>query len=90
MIQSAADNQSKLLNVINEIFTYVIDPYSSKKVIRINPKLTEESLQKAIENTRKFIVELYLNSFFLHRILSLLGISTGIWSNIFLPDIGTE
>jgi hypothetical protein len=60
MIQSAADNQSKLLDVINEIFTYVIDPYSSKKVIRINPKLTEESLQKAIEKTRKFIVELYI------------------------------
>jgi len=60
MIQSAADNQSKLLDVINEIFTYVIDPYSSKKAIRINPKLTEDSLQKAIEKTRKFIVELYI------------------------------
>ena len=60
MIQSAADNQSKLLDVINEIFTYVIDPYSAKKVIRINPKLTEESLQNAIEKTRKFIVELYI------------------------------
>ena len=60
MIQSAADNQSKLLEVVNDIFTYVIDPYSSKKVIRINPKLTEDSLQKAIEKTRKFIVELYI------------------------------
>ena len=60
MIQSAADNQSKLLDVINEIFTYVIDPYSTKKVIRINPKLTEDSLQKAIEKTRKFIIELYI------------------------------
>ena len=60
MIQSAADNQSKLLDVINEIFTYVIDPYSGKKVIRINPKLTEDSLQTAIEKTRKFIVELYI------------------------------
>ena len=60
MIQTAADNQSKLLDVINEIFTYVIDPYSSKKAIRINPKLTEDSLQKAIEKTRKFIVELYI------------------------------
>jgi hypothetical protein len=60
MIQSAADNQSKLLDVINEIFTYVIDPYSGKKAIRINPKLTEDSLQKAIEKTRKFIVELYI------------------------------
>jgi hypothetical protein len=60
MIQNAADNQSKLLAIINEIFTYVIDPYSSKKVIRINPKLTEDLLQKAIENTRKFIIELYI------------------------------
>ena len=60
IIQSAADNQSKLLDVINEIFTYVIDPYSGKKVIRINPKLTEDSLQTAIEKTRKFIVELYI------------------------------
>ena len=60
MIQSAAENQSKLLSVINDIFTYVIDPYSSKKVIRINPKLTEDSLQKAIEKTRKFIIDLYI------------------------------
>jgi len=60
MIQSAADNQSKLLSVINELFTYVIDPYSGKKSIRINPKLTDELLQKAIEKTRKFIVGLYV------------------------------
>ena len=39
MIQTAADNQSKLLSVINDLFTYVIDPYSGKKVIRINQKL---------------------------------------------------
>jgi len=60
MIQTAADNQSKLLSVINELFTYVIDPYSGKKVIRINPKLNEEFLQKAVEKTRRFIVDLYI------------------------------
>lgn len=60
MIQSAADNQSKLLSVINELFTYVIDPYSGKKVIRINPKLNDELLQKAVEKTRGFIVNLYI------------------------------
>jgi hypothetical protein len=60
MIQSAADNQYKLLNIINELFTYVIDPYSGKRVIRINPKLTEDSLQKAVEKTRKYIVNLYI------------------------------
>ena len=60
MIQSASDNQYKLLDVINELFTYVIDPYSSKRVIRINPKLTDDLLQKAIVKTRKFIVDLYV------------------------------
>jgi hypothetical protein len=60
MIQSASDNQYKLLDIINELFTYVNDPYSGKRVIRINPKLTDESLQKAVEKTRKYIVNLYV------------------------------
>lgn len=60
MIQSAADNQFKLLSVINDLFTYVNDPYTGKRVIRVNPKLTDESLQKAVEKTRKFIVDLYI------------------------------
>ena len=60
MIKNAADNQSKLLSVINELFTYVIDPYSGKRVIRVNPKLTDELLQKCVEKTRRFIVDLYI------------------------------
>ena len=60
MIQTASDNQYKLLDVINELFTYVIDPYTSKQVIRINPKLTEASLQQAVVKTRRFIVDLYV------------------------------
>ena len=31
-----------------------------KKVIRVNPKLTEESLQKVVEKTRYLIVDLYV------------------------------
>jgi hypothetical protein len=60
MIRNASDNQYKLLEVINELFTYVTDPYTGKRVIRINPKLTDESLQKAVEKTRKLIVNLYV------------------------------
>jgi hypothetical protein len=60
MIQTAATNQSKLLEVINELFTYVNDPYTGKRVIRINPTLTDELLQKAVEKTRKFIITLYV------------------------------
>ena len=60
MIQTAAENQSKLLSVINELFTYVIDPYSGKKVIRINPVLNDKLLQESIEKTRRLIVDLYV------------------------------
>jgi hypothetical protein len=61
MIQTAANNQSKLLEVVNELFTYVIDPYTGKQKIRVNPKLTEESLQKSVEKTRKLIIQLYVD-----------------------------
>jgi len=61
MIQNAADNQHQLLSVINILFTYVYDPYNKeKKVIRINPNLTDNLLQKAVENTRKLIINLYV------------------------------
>jgi hypothetical protein len=60
MISSAASKQSELLSIINDIFTYVIDPYTNKRKIRINPKLTEEILQKDIEKARRIIIELYV------------------------------
>ena len=60
MINSASDNQSKLLGIINELFIFVNEPYSDKKKIRINPKLNEESLQKIVERTRSIIIELYV------------------------------
>jgi hypothetical protein len=60
MIQNASNNQSKLLSIINQLFTYVIDPYTNKKVIRVNPKLNEEILQKSVDKTRSLIVDLYI------------------------------
>jgi len=60
MIQTAADHQSKLLSIINELFSFIIDPYSGKKVIRVNPKLNDDLLQKAVEKTRRLIVNLYV------------------------------
>ena len=38
----------------------MIDPYTGKQKIRVNPKLTEESLQKSVEKTRKLIIALYV------------------------------
>jgi hypothetical protein len=60
MIQTAADNQIKLLDVINQLFTYTIDTKTQKRIIRVNPELTERSLQEAVEKTRKYIMDLYI------------------------------
>jgi hypothetical protein len=60
MIHTAADNQQKLLEVINQIFTYTIDTKTGKRVIRVNPALTEKSLQEAVEKTRRYIMDLYI------------------------------
>jgi hypothetical protein len=60
MIQNATAKQKDLLNIINELFSFVEDPYSGKKKIRVNPKLTEDGLQKIVELSRNVIVELYV------------------------------
>jgi hypothetical protein len=60
MIQTANNNQNKLLNILNEIFVYTIDPQTNKKKIRINPKLTEEKLQQIVIETRAIIITLYI------------------------------
>ena len=61
MINRASSKQSELLLIINEIFTFVIDPFTKKKRIRISPTLTDDLLQKAVEKARKIIIELYVS-----------------------------
>jgi hypothetical protein len=60
MIEQASEKQKELLKVINELFSFVNDPNTGKKKVRVNPKLTEESLQKMVEISRKIILELYV------------------------------
>ena len=60
MITTAKTNQNKLLAIIDKLFVFVIDPSTSKKIITINPKLNDTSLQEIIEETRNIIVNLYI------------------------------
>ena len=60
MIDSANKNQDKLTDIINELFTYTIDPQTKKKVIRVNPVLTEDKLQQVVVDTRALVIKLYL------------------------------
>ena len=60
MLNKANKNQEYLLDVLNKLFVYMTDPQTNKKLIRINPKLTEELLQETVLETRAIIVNLYL------------------------------
>ena len=42
------------------LFSFTTDPYTKKKQVRVNPALTELTLQENVEKTRKLIVELYI------------------------------
>ena len=60
MVKRANKNQELLLDVLNKLFVYTIDPQTNKKIIRINPELTEDSLQEVVIETRAIIINLYL------------------------------
>jgi hypothetical protein len=62
MINKTNKNQEALLNIINELFIYSIPNISNDKILpRINPKIDEITLNKIIETTRKYIIQLYIN-----------------------------
>ena len=61
MIRTSNKNQESLLDVINKLFVYTIDPQTKKKQIRVNPLLTENSLQNIVIETRALIINLYLS-----------------------------
>jgi len=60
MLKKANSNQELLLNVLNKLFVYMTDPQTNKKIIRINPELSEELLQEVIVETRAIVINLYL------------------------------
>jgi hypothetical protein len=60
MIKKSKDNQELLLDVLNKLFSYTVNAETNKKQIRVNPKLTETSLQEVVLETRAIIVKLYL------------------------------
>jgi hypothetical protein len=53
MLKKANSNQELLLDVLNKLFVYMRDPQTKKKIIRINPELSEELLQEVIVQVLK-------------------------------------
>lgn len=60
MVENANLKQNKLLNIINILFMYVVDPHTKQKKIRINPQLTERLLSETVDETIRLITDLYV------------------------------
>lgn len=65
MIDSVNKKQQQLISIIDRVFVYVYDSTSleqankENEVIRINPELTEDSLQNILVECRNYIKDLY-------------------------------
>lgn len=60
MVQSVNENQTKLLDIINDLFVYVDDPITKQQTVMVNPELNNDTLQNVVEQSRNVIIELYL------------------------------
>lgn len=61
MMQTTTNNQDKLLGILKELFSTIVNTETNRREIIINPKLTEERLQGLVHDTRSIIVKLYIN-----------------------------
>jgi hypothetical protein len=62
MIRKIESIQKELLKILNKVFVVVDDPEDeTSQTVRISPILTEKLLQHYIDETRKYIVDLYIN-----------------------------
>jgi hypothetical protein len=60
MMKNTEDNQNALLAIIDQLFVFIKDPQNpNKKLIVINPKLTNKLLTKLVVDSRVGILKLY-------------------------------
>ena len=59
MVYDSNAVQAELLKTINKLFVYDTDPKTERKLVRINPTLTEKTLQELVVNTRNTIIGYY-------------------------------
>lgn len=60
MMKKVDTVQNKLLEVIDQLFSFSVNPQTLQKEITISASLTDSSLQKIVEKTRSIIIELYV------------------------------
>ena len=61
MMNNVNNNQSKLLAIIDRLFSFNINPLTKKKEIVVKASLTEKKLEDIVVETRTLIQDLYKN-----------------------------
>tara|TARA_B100000424_G_scaffold271437_1_gene274151 strand:- start:500 stop:1933 length:1434 start_codon:yes stop_codon:yes gene_type:complete len=61
MIKNNQENEKHLLNIIEQLFSFWIDPKTREKKITLNPKLNYKRLEKLIPPTREKLIKLYID-----------------------------
>ena len=61
MMNNVNNNQSKLLAIIDRLFSFNINPLTKKKEIVVKASLTEKKLEDIVVETRTIIQDLYKN-----------------------------
>jgi hypothetical protein len=59
MTKKIASNEKKLISIIDELFTFDINPITKRKEVVINSSLDEDGLQNIVKKTRNYIIQLY-------------------------------
>ena len=60
MIKNMNDKQNKLIEILDLVFVYRIDPGSNNKNITLHPNLSNEKLEQVITLARKYIVDIII------------------------------
>lgn len=60
MMNNTTANKDKLVAILETLFARAINPQTQRQEIIINPKMSEELLQRLVEKARSTIVEMYV------------------------------
>ena len=60
MFDNSNQNQSKILDIIGELFSFIKDETTGKENVIVQPKLTKKTLEEIGQKTRKLIQEMYV------------------------------
>ena len=58
MVKNMNDKQNRLIEILDDVFIYYVNPDDNKKTITIHPELTNDKLDILVDRARNYIVDI--------------------------------